>query len=110
MKLPFTPLSNAVLVYNIDRTHCRDSYVSVLIFHPFYLSPDCLTISLRSEHFLVAKTGIGLCILDHAKCIWTTWFTLLVRYHITFYQYHQSLIGLSGAESIWLDIGLGPGT
>ena len=25
-------------------TQCRDSYVSVLIFHPFYLSPDCLTI------------------------------------------------------------------
>ena len=23
---------------------CRDSYISVLIFHLFYLSPDCLTV------------------------------------------------------------------
>ena len=29
---------------------CRDSYVSVLIFHPFYLPPNCLTVipSLRT--------------------------------------------------------------
>ena len=31
-------------------TRCRDSYISVLIFHLFYLSPDCLTVihSLRT--------------------------------------------------------------
>ena len=31
---------------------CRDSYVSVLIFHLFYLSPDCLTVihSLRTPY------------------------------------------------------------
>ena len=36
--------------YASDYSCCRDSYISVLIFHPFYLLPDCLTVihSLRT--------------------------------------------------------------
>ena len=50
-----------VIANNKLSDHCRDSYVSVLIFHPFYLPPDCLTVipSLQTL-FLVAKTGLGL--------------------------------------------------
>ena len=35
---------------HLNLTRCRDSYVPVLIFHLFYLSPDCLTVihSLRT--------------------------------------------------------------
>ena len=44
--------------------------------------------------------------LDHTERVWTTQFKLLVHYSFTFYRYHRPPVGLSGAESTWLDIGL----
>ena len=64
-----------------------------LYSNPFTFYLTVLLLSLHSELFLVAKTGLGL--------YWTM--------PSTFYRYHQPLIGLSGDKSIWLDIGLGPG-
>ena len=46
--LEFAVTSGELVIRRLLR--CRDSYVSVLIFHLFYLSPDCLTVihSLRT--------------------------------------------------------------
>ena len=46
------PLYAHTLRDDFPDARCRDSYVSVLIFHLFYLSPDCLTVihSLRTPY------------------------------------------------------------
>ena len=48
--IQITKVSGHVSAMQLCR--CRDSYVSVLIFHLFYLSPDCLTVihSLRTPY------------------------------------------------------------
>ena len=100
---------------HVDRSEVEDNAVGTsmslcLYSIPFTFYPTALLLSLYSELFLVAKTGLSLYIPDHAECVWTTRFTLLVYYRFTFYWYHQPPIGLSGAESIWLDISLRPST
>ena len=76
---------------------------------PFIFHPTALLLSIRFE-LLSSCSDQPWFIPDHAKRVWTTRFKLLVHYSFTFYRYHQSLVGLSGAESTRLDIGLRPGT
>ena len=97
-----------IIMWALSR--CRDSYISVLIFHLFYLSPDCLTVihSLQTPFWLLRLVSVytGPC---QARLDYLVYIVSTLLLHVLLVpsasnqslQYRKHPVG---------DISLGPGT
>ena len=97
-------LDTACTIHRLAHQACRLTYNAVetstslcLYSTPFTFHLTALLSFLCSKLFLVAKTGLGLCIPDYAKRVWTTRFTLLVCKLLL----HFLLVPSASSRSFW---------